>query len=116
MIENIHNIETFITFFIYNLAYIVTHYAPMCLHRVIFEMYEQANNCMRQEERRDDSGRREKVDRRQNGSSMISGYASYSGPERRGSTDRRMGTDRRVQLPDFLVSEFLSHTSNQLYF
>ncbi len=51
---------------------------------------------MSQEKRRDDNGRRVKVDRRENASSMISNYANYSGAERRKKPDRRITSDRRV--------------------
>ena len=49
-----------------------------------------------QEERRNDNGRRMKLDRRQTASSMISHYANYSGPERRSFQDRREATERRA--------------------
>ncbi len=49
-----------------------------------------------QEERRDDNGRRVKIDRRQTASSMISHYANYSGPERRSFQGRRSETERRA--------------------
>ncbi len=49
-----------------------------------------------QEERRNDNGRRVKLDRRQTASSMISHYANYSGPERRSFQGRRSETERRV--------------------
>jgi len=51
---------------------------------------------MTQEQRRNDSGRRAKVDRRENGLGMISNYANHSGAERRVHSDRRSTSDRRA--------------------
>ena len=51
---------------------------------------------MGNDERRDETGRREAKDRRLNSSSMISNYANHGGAERRTSSERRKASDRRA--------------------
>jgi hypothetical protein len=46
-------------------------------------------------ERRNDGGRRLKMDRRKGANSMISTLSGYDGPERRVTTDRRGLSERR---------------------